>query len=230
MSTISVERVKVLVLGDSGVGKSSVVQLICSGRPAARSLASTIGCNVEVKLHEYRQGTDQQRTFFVEFWEIGGNTGHANARRVFYNSVHGIVLVHDLTNSKSHDHLKMWLADAVTRRSGGEFDAEMFADLQVPVLVVGTKLSRARVQHRRGTHIADLCGAEQIFVDSTGDGEHSSSLAPGSSNAVKLSRFFDKVIEKQYYSSKNVLSPQPPSAFGDRRRPANSPRFLQHVD
>ncbi|XP_022650799.1 rab-like protein 3 isoform X2 [Varroa destructor] len=145
-------------------------------------------------------------------------------------SIAGIVLVHDLTNSKSHDHLKMWLADAVTRRSGGEFDAEMFADLQVPVLVVGTKLSRARVQHRRGTHIADLCGAEQIFVDSTGDGEHSSSLAPGSSNAVKLSRFFDKVIEKQYYSSKNVLSPQPPSAFGDRRRPANSPRFLQHVD
>lgn len=45
--------------------------------------------------------------------------------------IQGIVLVHDLTNSKSHDHLRMWLADAVTRRFGGEFDAEMFADLQV---------------------------------------------------------------------------------------------------
>lgn len=64
---------------------------------------------------------------------------------------------------------------------------------QVPVLVIGTKASRAKGQPRRGLHIADLCGAEQIFVDSTGDGEHNSGLAPGSSNAVKLSRFFDKV-------------------------------------
>lgn len=138
---------------------------------------------------------------------------------------------------------------------------------QVPVLVIGTKVSRAKGQLRRNLHIADLCGAEQIFVDSTGDGEHNSGLAPGSSNAVKLSRFFDKVvtnhsefsiiitlkntnyiyiymyifktysipnlhqvIEKRYYNSKNVMSPQTQSLFGDRRRPANSPRCLHHLD
>lgn len=85
----SVERVKVLVLGDSGVGKSAAVHLICTGKPASRALPSTIGCNVEVKLHDYKPGTNHQRTFFVELWEIGGRSGHAQARRVYYNSVHG---------------------------------------------------------------------------------------------------------------------------------------------
>ena len=38
------------------------------------------------------------------------------------------------------------------------------------------------------------------------------SLAAGSSSSVKLSRFFDKVIERRYYSSREALSP-------DKRRP-----------
>lgn len=33
------------------------------------------------------------------------------------------------------------------------------------------------------------------------------SLAAGSSSSVKLSRFFDKVIERRYYSPKEGISP-----------------------
>lgn len=33
------------------------------------------------------------------------------------------------------------------------------------------------------------------------------SLAAGSSSSVKLSRFFDKVIERRYYSSRDGISP-----------------------
>ena len=85
----TIERVKVLVLGNPGVGKSAAVHLICTGKPVTRALPSTIGCNVEVKLHDYKSGTDAQKSFFVELYEIGGRAGHAQARRVFYNSIHG---------------------------------------------------------------------------------------------------------------------------------------------
>ena len=98
------------------------------------------------------------------------------------------------------------------------------SDPQVPVLVVGTKALQKT--ERRGLTIADFCGAEQLLIDSFS--EANSGLAPGSSNAVKLSYFFDKVIEKRYFS-KNVQSP-PQAFFGDRRRPATSPRYLQHLD
>lgn len=43
----------------------------------------------------------------------------------------GVILVYDLTNSKSHDNLKTWLANAVSQRERAVFDAETFADLQV---------------------------------------------------------------------------------------------------
>lgn len=50
----------------------------------------TIGCSVEVKLHEYREGTSSQKTYFIEFWDVGGNNSHKNARHVFFNPVHGM--------------------------------------------------------------------------------------------------------------------------------------------
>ena len=73
----------------TGVGKSSCVYLACHGEPL-RKVSWTIGCGVEVCLHEYREGTSSQQTFFVEMWDIGGNNSHKNARHVFYNPVHGL--------------------------------------------------------------------------------------------------------------------------------------------
>ena len=72
----------------TGVGKSSLVHLISHGQPLGNS-SWTIGCSVDVKLHEYREGTPSQRTYFVELWDVGGNNSHKNARHVFYNPIHG---------------------------------------------------------------------------------------------------------------------------------------------
>ena len=60
----SLDRVRILVLGDSGVGKTSLVHLISQGRPL-QQLSYTIGAQVEVKLHEYREGTPQQKTYWI---------------------------------------------------------------------------------------------------------------------------------------------------------------------
>ena len=58
------DRVRILVLGDSGVGKTSLVHLMSQGQPL-RQLSYTIGATVEVKLHEYREGTPAQKTFWI---------------------------------------------------------------------------------------------------------------------------------------------------------------------
>ncbi|XP_035223706.1 rab-like protein 3 [Stegodyphus dumicola] len=108
----SIEKVKILVVGDSGVGKSSLVHLICHFE-AITNPSWTIGCSVEVKLHEYKEGTPFQKTYFVELWDVGGSSSHRNSRAVFYNSFHGIILVHDLTNRKSKQNLRKWLAEVL---------------------------------------------------------------------------------------------------------------------
>ncbi|KAK7080440.1 Rab-like protein 3 [Halocaridina rubra] len=202
----AISKVKILVVGDSGVGKTSLVHLICHGTALSNS-SWTIGCSVEVRIHEYREGTPSQRQYFVELWDVGGNNSHKNARHVFYNQVHGIILVHDMTNRKSQLNLRQWLSEILLREGGGPrsrlplidgFDAEQFGGFsQLPVFVVGTKqdqIAEMRTNIRvRSSSIADECAADEIYVNTH---DHRS-LAPGSSNAVKLSRFFDKVIERQ---------------------------------
>jgi Rab-like protein 3 len=216
------EKIKVLVLGDSGVGKSSLVHLICHSQPIT-SPSWTIGCSIDVKLHEYKEGTPQQRSYFIELWDIGGSRSHSIARSVFYSSFHGIILVHDITNRKSQLNLRKWLGHVfyskdsqikenqninastisaalfpVAPNDDYEFDMESFFERNIPVLVVATKPDLAQSTRRspsyRGCSVAEECGAEEIQIDC----HQAKSLAPGSTNAVKLSRFFDKVAERKF--------------------------------
>ncbi len=68
----SLDRVKILVLGDSGVGKTSLVHLLAHAQ-TLKQLSYTIGASVEVKLHEYREGTPAQKTYWI------GMTTHLSA-------------------------------------------------------------------------------------------------------------------------------------------------------
>ncbi|XP_012269199.1 rab-like protein 3 [Athalia rosae] len=222
----AIDKVKILVVGDSGVGKTSLTHLICQQQTISNP-SWTIGCSVEVKLHEYKEGTPNQRTYFIELWDIGGSQSHQNTRSVFYNPTNGIILVHDLTNRKSQQNLQKWLQEVLNKdgnyskhKSFDDFDPEHFVgSTQIPILVIGTKLDlAAEVRsslYRRSSTIAEECGADEIFLDC----HQVRSLAAGSSSSVKLSRFFDKVIERRYYANREGISPD------KRRIPVYSPQY-----
>ncbi|KFB48647.1 AGAP006354-PA-like protein [Anopheles sinensis] len=207
----AIDKVRVLVVGDSGVGKTSLTHLIANNEPLT-SPGWTVGCSVEVKLHEYKEGTPSQNTFFIELWDVGGSISHKNARGVFYNPTNGIILVHDLTNRKSQENLQQWLMEILnkegkdTLRAGDtmDIDPEQFlGSTQIPILVIGTKLdmldenNKHRILNRTlAGSIAEQCGADEICLNS----HEARSLAAGTTDSVKLARFFDKVIERKYYS------------------------------
>ena len=46
----------------------------------------------------------------------GGSRSHRVARRVYYQHIHGLILVHDLTNKKSEENLRNWLAEVFHTR------------------------------------------------------------------------------------------------------------------
>ncbi|XP_033095955.1 rab-like protein 3 isoform X2 [Anneissia japonica] len=210
----TLEKVRVLVVGDSGVGKSCLVHLICHNQVCSNP-SYTIGAAVDVKIHEYKEGTPKQKSYFIELWDVGGSVNHSNSRHVFYNQVNGIILVHELTNRKSQLNLRKWLAEVLSRDNGGgrskstsEYDPEQFAGCQVPILVLGTKADQ--VDSKREAYlsntslIAEECGADEFNLDCL-NVKH---LAPGSTNSVKLSRFFDKVVFRRFYQYPARDSPQ----------------------
>lgn len=207
------DRARILVLGDSGVGKSSLVHLIARGKPLSH-ITYTIGASNEVKLHEYKEGTPSQRTYWIELCDVGGSHGHRNSRQVFYNNYQGLILVHDLTNRKSQQNLDRWLREIISFSSCNNaangkhkdwddaltvFDTS--PDIHVPLLVIGTKqdLESSRAGslpvHQRRSDIAEDHVSEEIHLNCN----EGKSLVPGTSASNKLSRFFDKVIEKQFH-------------------------------
>lgn len=68
-----------------------------------------------MKLHDYKEGTPSKQTFFIELFDIGGSISHQNTRGVFYNPTHGIILVHDLSNRRSHENLQRWLFELMNK-------------------------------------------------------------------------------------------------------------------
>ncbi|XP_075155544.1 rab-like protein 3 isoform X2 [Haematobia irritans] len=212
--TNTIDKVRIILVGDSGVGKTCLTHLIANGESLSRP-GWTVGCNIEVKLHEYKEGTPQQKPYFIELFDVGGSLNHKNSRGVFYTSADGIILVHDLTNRKSHSNLREWLFEILSKEGKdtykpgnntayrtedqNAFDPEEFVGAaQMPILVMGTKLDLVDERRQPKTvqkagGIAEQCGAEEIWLNC----DDARSIAAGTTDAVKLSRFFDRVIEKK---------------------------------
>ncbi|XP_073829101.1 rab-like protein 3 isoform X2 [Musca autumnalis] len=212
----TIDKVRIILVGDSGVGKTCLTHLIAHGESLSRP-GWTVGCNIEVKLHEYKEGTPQQKPYFIELFDVGGSLSHKNSRSVFYAPTDGIIMVHDLTNRKSHNNLRDWLFEILSKEGKdtykpgsnpgvhkpsdeqNAFDPEEFVGAaQIPILVMGTKLDLVDEKRQPKTvqkagGIAEQCGAEEIWLNC----RDPRSIAAGTTDAVKLSRFFDRVIEKK---------------------------------
>ncbi|KAF6026032.1 hypothetical protein EB796_013966 [Bugula neritina] len=230
MSTL--DKVRVVVVGDSESGKTSLSHLIAHGNACERPM-STIGCSTQVKLHDYRAGLPGEKPYFIELWDVGGSRGHEIARSLFYNPIDGLILVHDLSNRKSHVNLQSWLREVTNCRDGGklrqvitDYDADSMTGYSIPTLVVGTKLDLLKGQEPQPSFIAEDCNAEEVYLDCTSNRY----LAPGSSNSVKLSRFFDKVIEKKLSSpGSHTARDTGPFSLGERKRTYSPSRMYTGI-
>nr|ACJ85536.1 unknown [Medicago truncatula] len=140
-------QVRVLVVGDSGVGKSSLVHLIVKGSPIARP-SQTIGCTVGVKHTTYgNSGSsssslkgDSERDFFVELWDVSGHERYKDCRSLFYSQINGVIFVHDLSQRRTKTSLQKWAAEIAAT---GTFSAPLGSGgpggLPVPYIVIGNK-------------------------------------------------------------------------------------------
>lgn len=54
------------------------------------------------QVQDYKEGTPEEKTFYIELWDVGGSVGSASSvkstRAVFYNSVNGEMISYDYFN------------------------------------------------------------------------------------------------------------------------------------
>lgn len=98
--------VKILVLGDQSVGKTSLVHLLTQ-RQVLSSVRWTVGCEPHVLVLPSAGG----ERVFVSLFDVGGAPRFAHARDLFYDDADALLLVHDLSNRRSYANLRRWLRE-----------------------------------------------------------------------------------------------------------------------
>lgn len=163
-----VPSLRVLLLGDPGVGTSTLAQYIAApkagdvGSPPSRDS----GCSVHLKLLQYPPDRARQRgvpalsgrVFFVELWDVGAAPRHAALRPLFYAGASGAILTHSLAAPSTLASLRLWAAELVVHGSGWRaplppaWAALNLGGLPVPTLVCGCKADLASQHRHRQYH------------------------------------------------------------------------------
>mmetsp|Transcript_37119 Transcript_37119/g.73495 ORF Transcript_37119/g.73495 Transcript_37119/m.73495 type:complete len:187 (-) Transcript_37119:155-715(-) len=108
-------NIKLLVVGDSGVGKTALTTAFCneaSGLPT--NLEPTIGADFYVRgcMHHGRE-------LRVNIWDLSGDHQFAEVRNEFYKDAQGAVLCFDTTACKSFQNLESWFEEMQRCNAGG---------------------------------------------------------------------------------------------------------------
>jgi Rab-like protein 3 len=193
---------KILVLGDTGVGKSTFVSNLC-GNPNHPN-KSTIGCNIELFSYTFATGTPNECTEVIELWDVGGTSIHRRtAREIFMDDAIGLILVHDLSNSKSEENLMQWVNlfydNPYARRKIScptqpmLFTQDYELNQQLPTLIVGSHYDTHHNRARNDTKLTKLKNQQRTFIINL-DCRHE--LLPGSTERMTVTKFFDTAIDK----------------------------------
>lgn len=151
---------KVCVVGDGGVGKTSMVLRYCENA-FKENYIMTIGSNFStknVKLEDYPNFDVK-----LQLWDLAGQKHFSFVRPPFYRGSSGIVIVFDLTRRSSFANIPNWI-DEVDKVVGSK-----------PSVLVGNKLDLADDGQREigvkdGESLKNEIGALSYYETSAKEG------------------------------------------------------------
>lgn len=95
---------KVVLLGDSGVGKSSLLHRLTQNKFKEDIRSGIIGDDLSTKILEV-----EGKTIKIKFWDTYGQKRFKSVNQAFYRGAAGAILVYDITNSTTFENLEGWL-------------------------------------------------------------------------------------------------------------------------
>ncbi|EUB58744.1 Ras-related protein Rab-39B [Echinococcus granulosus] len=98
-----------ILIGDSTVGKSSLLQYFCEGKLS--SLAEpTVGVDFSTRNVVLSNGI----VIKLRLWDTAGQEKFKSIARSYYRNAVGALLIFDITNRTSFEHIMGWYEDAAT--------------------------------------------------------------------------------------------------------------------
>jgi Ras-related protein Rab-1A len=158
---------KILLIGDSGVGKSCLL-LRYTDNTFSDNFISTIGVDFKIKTIQL-----DGQTVKLQIWDTAGQERFKTITSSYYRGSHGIFVVYDITDVVSFNNIRVWIEE-IKKYTSGE---------AVQLFLVGNKKDQEAnraVETSQGQEMADQLGAkfletsakervnvDQIFIELT---------------------------------------------------------------
>jgi len=101
-SEVATYNLKVVIVGDSGVGKSNIINRYCNDQFIQDGKA-TVGVELENKY--FKANND---VLNVSIWDTAGQERFKSITNAYYRGAHGVIVVFDLTRKETFDNCKNW--------------------------------------------------------------------------------------------------------------------------
>jgi len=177
-------RISIILLGDSGVGKSELFHTFMGEQSDYKA---TIGVDFRVKDMVYK---NHQIKLII--WDTAGQEQFRAITRSYYKHADGVMLMFALNCSNSFDNLKSWIGDIETN-----------ANEDIPKLIVGTKSDLHMPEpNETETYMKYAKTVDSTFIATSSEYKYNIDVA-----FIKLI----KMITDQpglHMSSKNFVTPQ----------------------
>lgn len=117
---------KICLLGDGGVGKTSLVYQFIEGR-FSTDFKSTLGVNLLKKTVKI-----DDSLVTCNIWDLGGQDAYRKLRNLYLEGSNGALVLYDVTNRKSFQNLSDWI-DSFKNMRGSR-----------PLVMIGNKIDLPR--------------------------------------------------------------------------------------
>ncbi|XP_054881373.1 EF-hand calcium-binding domain-containing protein 4B-like [Poeciliopsis prolifica] len=134
---------KVVLVGNSSVGKTSLLQRFCDDRFHPGTCA-TVGIDYSVKTI-----TVDNSQVALQLWDTAGQERYRSITKQFFRKADGVIVMYDVTAEQSFTAVRQWLT-SVKEGNGGE----------IPIMLLGNKTDKEaerEVQKEVGERLAKDC-------------------------------------------------------------------------
>ena len=160
-------NVKILIVGDSNVGKTSLLlQYTDNFYPLQH--AATVGIEFKVKNITYKNYNVK-----LQIWDTAGQERFHSITNNFFRNADGILFVYDITNKKSFEGIKNWIQEA---------EEEVGEDFQK--ILIGNKSDLEEERTVPLKKLEEFCLEKKINF-----------LETSAKNNVNLKEAFNKIVE-----------------------------------
>lgn len=161
---------KVLLLGDSTVGKTCFLLRYCD-KTFQEAHLSTIGLDYRLKSMTLASG----KRIKLQIWDTAGQDRFRAITKNYYKGANGIILIYDVTNIQSFENVKNWIAQIKEE-----------ANPNVIIYLAGNKIdvneSEKAVKTEDGKKIADELAIK--FYETS------------AKNGINVNEIFEDLVEK----------------------------------